>query len=376
MSRSDRGGRLGTMRSHLPGLPHAVAALVLVGAAIAACDDPLPTAAPPPVDTAELERAAERVDAAADRLDGAAEQLEEVVALGRSESGAIFINADALRLLALLSQLQVELRIIDALLDPPRDIRPNRWPLEPEDGAALGFASTRLFWIHHQLSTFAASPPELPPIFQDEEHLALLAELQGELQIIGRSAYAAWNAHEAGEPSAPAIRPPRDAQTGIDQLIDAVGAVLATDRTGAAVISGATWNAVNALERLGWAVSGTCSAWNCQGGHSYPLDAHRRALAVYSVAEFRAASSESRGYSSDAFDGTRCGRSVEDGRFALGQVSYLWLQYASRFRDAGFDYPQDGGFILNPSRRSIVSPSSLYRQALLICTLQVALSAD
>ena len=360
------------MRSHLLGLAHAIAALVLVGAAIAACDDPLPAAAPPPVDTAELERAAERVDTVADRLDEAAEQVEAAAALGRSETGAILINADALRLLALLSQLQVELRIIDALLDPPRDIRPSRWPLEPEDGAALGFASTRFFWIHHQLSTFAASPTELPPIFQDEETLTLLAELQGELQIIGRSAYAAWKAHEAGEPSAPAIRPTRDEQTRIDRLIEAVGAVLVTNGAGAAVIPGATWNVVNALERLGWAAHGNCSAWNCQGGHSYPLDAHRRALAVYSVAEFRAASSESRGYSSDAFDGTHCGGSVEDGRFALEQVSYLWSQYASRFRAAGFDYPQDGGLTLNPSRRSIVSPSALYRQALLVCTLQVA----
>lgn len=361
------------MRSHLLWRVSAITALIVAGAAIAACDDPLPTTVPPPVDTAELAQAAERVNTAADRLDEAAQQLEEAAALESSESDAIFINADALRLLALLSQLEIELRIIDALLDPPRDIRPSRWPLEPEDGAALGFASTRFFWLHHQLSTLAASPTESLPIFRDEENLVLFAELQGELQIIGRSAYAAWKAHEAGEPSAPATRSTTAARTRIKQLVETVGLLLATDRKGAAIVPGATWNAVNALERLSWAARANCSAWNCQGGHSYPLDLRRRALAVYSVAEFRSASSPARGYASDAFDHTRCGRSVADGRFALGEVSYVWSQYASRFRDADFDYPRDGGFILNLSPRSILSPSSLYRRALLTCTLQVAI---
>ena len=375
MSRSDRGGRPGAMRSQLLVMSCAIAALVVTGATIAACDDPVPTAAPSPVDTAELEQAAERVIAAADRLDGAAQQLGETAAIERSESDAIFINADALRLLALLSQLELEIRILDALLDPPRDIRPNRWPLAPEDGAALGFASTRFFWLHHQLSTFAASPAALLPIFQDEETFILLAELQGALQVIGRSAYAAWKAHEAGEPSAPATRPTTVAQTHINQLIETVGPLLATNRAGAAVIPGATWTAVNALERLDWAARANCSAWNCQGGHGYPLDLRRRALAVYSVAEFRSASSPARGYASDAFDHTRCGRSVADAGFALGEVSYVWSQYASRFRDAGFDYPRDGGLILNLSRSSILSPSSLYRRALLACTLSLAIGA-
>ena len=343
---------------------------LLAAAVAAACDDSIPAARPPTVDSAPLEDAAERVQAAASRLEAAS----------APQSDAIIINKDALRLLALLSQLQIELGIIDALINPPRDVRPSRWPLEPEDGAALGFASTRLFWIHHQLSTFA-SPTESLPIFQDEEFLALLAGLQGELQIIGRSAYAVWKAHEAGEPAAPATPPLTLERTGdiyqpqtrLDQLIEAVGAFLATNGVGAAAIPGATWNAVNALERLGWAARGNCFVWNCQGGHSYPLDLPRRTLAVYSVAEFRSASAEV-GYPGGTFDNAHCGRSVDDGRSTLWEASYLWSQYASQFRRAGFDYPQGGGLDLNPSPHSILSPSSLYSRVLLACTLSPALN--
>lgn len=341
---------------------------LLTAVAAAACADSIPAAQPPAVDSAPLDAAAERVQAAASRLEAAS----------APQSDAIIINKDALRLLALLSQLQIELGIIDALINPPPDIRPSRWPLEPEDGAALGFASTRLFWIHHQLPTFAASPTESLPILQDEETLALLAGLQGELQIIGRSAYAVWKAHEAGETAAPAIPPLTlertdiyQPQTRLDRLIEAVGAFLATNGAGATAIPGATWNAVNALERLDWAARGNCFVWNCQGGHSYPLDLPRRTLAVYSVAEFRSASAEV-GYPGGTFDNAHCGRSVDDGRSTLWQASYLWSQYASQFRRAGFDYPQGGGLDLNPSPHSILSPSSLYRQALLACALSLA----
>ena len=369
------------MQEALRTLPHRAAAAIalLILAAAAACADSIPAVQPPAVDSAPLEDAAERLQAAAERL----EELEETVARASPESNAIIINKDALRLLALLSQLQIELGIIDALINPPRDIGPSRWPLELEDGAALGFASTRLFWIHHQLSTFAASPTESLPMLQDKETLALLAGLQGELQIIGRSAYAVWKAHEAGETAAPATPPLTlertediyQPQTRIDQLIEAVGAFLATNGAGAAAIPGATWNAVNALERLGWAARGNCFVWNCQGGHSYPLDLPRRALAVYSVAEFRSASAEV-GYPGGTFDNAHCGRSVDDGRSTLWQASYLWSQYASQFRRAGFDYPQGGGLDLNPSPHSILSPSSLYRHALLACALQVAINAQ
>ena len=364
------------MQEALRNLPRrAAATIALLILATAACDDPIPAAQPPAVDSAPLEDAAERVQAAASRLEAAS----------APRSDAIIINKDALRLLALLSQLQIELGIIDTIIDPlpygalRRDSRPRQWPLEPEDGAALGFASTRFFWIHHQLSTFAASPAESLPILQEEETLALLAALQGELQIIGRSAYAVWKAHEAGQPTAPATPPLTlertediyQPQTRIDQLIEAVGAFLATNGAGAAAIPGATWNAVNALERLEWAARSNCFVWNCQGGHSYPLDLPRRALAVYSVAEFRSASAEV-GYPGGTFDNAHCGRSVDDGRSTLWQASYLWSQYASQFRRAGFDYPQGDGLDLNPSPHSILSPSSLYRQALLACTLQAA----
>ena len=340
---------------------------LLTAAVAVACADSIPAAQPPAVDSAPLEDAAARVQAAASRLESAS----------APRSDAIIINKDALRLLALLNQLQIELGIIDALINPPRDVRPSRWPLEPEDGAALGFASTRLFWIHHQLSTFASSPTESLPMLQDKETLALLAGLQGELQIIGRSAYAVWKAHEAGEPVAPATPPLTlertediyQPQTRIDQLIEAVGAFLATNGAGAAAIPGATWNAVNALERLDWAARGNCFVWNCEGGHSYPWDLRRRALAVYSATEFRSASTEVRGYSHDVLDDTRCGRSVDDGRFAVSAASSARSQQANSFRDADFT-PQDTW--RSPWHHSILSPSSLYRRLLLACTLQAA----
>lgn len=363
------------MQEALRNLPRrAAAAIALLILATAACNDPLPTAVPPAVDTAELERATERVQAAADRIDRAAQQLETA-----PESNAIIINKDALRLLALLSQLQIELGIIDALINPPLDIRPSRWPLEPEDGTALGFASTRFFWIHHQLSTFAASLTESLPILQDEATLALLAALQGELQIIGRSAYTVWKAHEAGQPTAPATPPLTlertddiyQPQTRIDQLIEAVGAFLATNRAGAAALPGATWNAVNALERLGWAARGNCFAWDCHGGSDFGdrINFRERVLAVYSAAEFRRASAEAWGYSGAAFDDAHCRRSVKDARSALSTASFTWSQYASRFRDVDFT-PRDDGLSTWP--QFVLSPSSLYRHALLTCTLSLA----
>ena len=370
------------MRGTLAWLLLRMGAVVLILAAgmAAGCDDAIPAVGPSVVDSAAVEDAAERVDGAADRIDRTAERLEAAATPNASESGAIIVNAEALRLLALLSQLAIEIRIIDALIDPPPHIRPRDWPLEREDGAALGFASSRLSWLELQLSGFVGSLAESPSVFGDEQILPALVELQAELARIERSAYVLWEAHDSGDPAAPATRRSTDAQTRIDRLIEAVGAFVATDRTGAAVIPGATWSAVNALERLDWAARGNCSEWNCQGGHSYPLDFRDRAFLVYSVAEFRSASSETSGYSSasgyssDGLDDAHCGRSVADGRFALWGISYVWSQYANRFRAAGFDYPRDG-LNLNLSRRSVLSPSSLYRRALLACTLRVAIGA-
>ena len=364
------------MRGTLAWLLLRMGAVVLILAAVVAagCDDAIPAVGPSVVDSAAVEDAAERVDGAADRIDRTAERLEAAATPNASESGAIIVNAEALRLLALLSQLAIEIRIIDALIDPLADSRPRDWPLEPEDGAALGFASSRLAWLELQLSGFVGSLAESPSVFGDEQILPALVELQAELARIERSAYVLWEAHDGGDPAAPGIRRSTVAQTRIDGLIEAVGAFLATDRTGAAVIPGAMWNAVNALERLGWAARGNCSVLGCQGGHGYPVDFRRRAFLVYSVAEFRSASIEARGYSSDGLDDAHCGRSVADGRFALGEVSYVWSLYASRFRAAGFDYPRDG-LNLNLSTRSVLSPSSLYRRALLACTLRVAIGA-
>ena len=348
--------------------------LILAAVVVAGCDDAIPAVGPSVVDSAAVEDAAERVDGAADRIDRTAERLEAAATPNASESGAIIVNAEALRLLALLSQLAIEIRIIDALIDPPSHIRPRDWPLEREDGAALGFASSRLAWLEIELSEFVGSLAESPSVFGDEQILPALVGLQAELARIERSAYVLWEAHDSGDPAAPATRRSTDAQTRIDGLIEAVGAFVATDRTGAAVIPGATWSAVNALEQLGWAAQGNCFVWSCQGGHLRPLDFRRRAFLVYSVAEFRSASIEARGYSSDGLDDAHCGRSVADGGFALEGIAYVWFQYANRFRAAGFDYPR-GGLYPNLSNRSVLSPSSLYRRALLACTLRVAIGA-
>ena len=214
-------------------LPHRAAAaiaLLTLAAVAAACNDSAPTAAPPPADTAELEQATERVEAAADKVDRGVEQLEATPVSDASEFDAILINAEALRLLALLSQIEIELDIIDALIDPRPDSRPGRWPLEPETAAALGFASSRLSDIYFQLSDFVSTLTEPPPTFENESILTPLTELQAELELIRDSISALWRAHEADEPSvAPATRPTTVARTRINRLIEALSAFLARE---------------------------------------------------------------------------------------------------------------------------------------------------
>ena len=201
---------------------------LLAAAALAACSAPPSAVQPPAVDSAPLEDAARRVQAAADRIDQTAEQLETAPAPDTSQLDTLFSNADALRLLALLSQIEIELNIIDALIDPRPDSRPGQWPLEPETAAALGFTSRRLGWISFHLSEFIRSLTEPPPVFEDESITTMLTELQTELRLIRTSARELWQAHESGEPSvAPATRLTTVARTRIDRLIEAVSAFLA-----------------------------------------------------------------------------------------------------------------------------------------------------
>ena len=201
---------------------------LLAAAALAACSAPSPAVQPTAVDPAPLEDAAERVQAAADRIDQTAEQLGTTPAPDTSQLDALFIKAEALRLLALLSQIEIELNIIDALIDPRPDSRPGQWPLEPETASALGFTSSRLGWINFQLSEFVRSLTEPPLVFEDESVTAMLTELQTELQLIRTSARELWQAHESSEPSvAPATRLTTVARTRIDRLIEAVSAFLA-----------------------------------------------------------------------------------------------------------------------------------------------------
>ena len=208
--------------------PGAAIAL-LVAATLVACADPVPTAAPPPVDTAELQDAAERVEAAADRVDRSVEQLEAGSASDVSQLDAIFIRSEALRLLALVSQIEIELDIVDAIIDPQPDSRPGRWPLEHENAVVLGFASSHLSDIYFQLSDLVRVLTESQPIFEDESILTMLAELQDEMQLIWVSAYELRDAHEAEEPLvAPATHLTTAARTRISRLIEALSALLAT----------------------------------------------------------------------------------------------------------------------------------------------------
>ena len=201
---------------------------ILALAVLAACDESDPAVQPPAVDSAPLQDAAERVQAAADRIDQTTEQLEAPSAPDTSQLDALFINAEALRLLALLSQIEIELNIIDALIDPRPDSRPGQWPLEPETASALGFTSSRLGWINFQLSEFVRALTEPPLVFEDESVTAMLTELQTELQLIRTSARELWQAHESSEPSvAPATRLTTVARTRITRLIEAVSAFLA-----------------------------------------------------------------------------------------------------------------------------------------------------
>ena len=203
---------------------------LLVVAVLAACDGSDPAVEPPAaIDSTGLQDAAQRVQAAADRIDRTTEQLEAPSAPDTSQLDALFINADALRLLALLSQIEIELNIIDALIDPRPDSRPGQWPLEPETANALGFTSSHLGWISFHLSEFARSLTEPPPIFEDEAILTPLTELQDELALIRDSVSALWRAYETGEPLvAPATRPTTVARTRINRLIEAVSAFLAS----------------------------------------------------------------------------------------------------------------------------------------------------
>ena len=221
------------MYGALSRLPHrAAAAIVLLtlAAVAAACNDSVPLATPPPADTAELEQAAERVEAAADRIDRGVEQLEAAPATDLSEFDAILIKTEALWLLALISQIEIELDIVDALIDRRPDSRPGRWPLEPETAAALGFTSSRLSDIYFQLADFVRMLTEPPPPFENESILTPLTELQAELELIRDSVSALWQAHEADEPSvAPATRPTTVARTRISRLIEALSAFLARE---------------------------------------------------------------------------------------------------------------------------------------------------
>ena len=203
--------------------------VLLPAAALAACDDPPPAAQPPAiVDSTGLQDAAQRVQAAADRIDQTAERLEAPSVPQVSEFEAHAVKVEALRLLALLSQIEIELNIIDAIIDPRPDSRPGQWPLEPETAAALGFTSSHLGWISFHLSEFVRSLTEPPPIFEGESITTMLTELQTELQLIRTSARELWQAHESGEPSvAPATRLTTVARTRITRLIEAVSAFLA-----------------------------------------------------------------------------------------------------------------------------------------------------
>ena len=201
---------------------------LLAAAALAACSDSTPAAQPPAVDSAPLQDAAQRVQAAAERIDQTAQQLEAPSTPDTSQFDALFINAEALRLLALLSQIEIELNIIDALIDPRPDSRPGQWPLEPETAAALGFTSSHLGWINFHLSEFARTLTEPPPVFKDESILTPLTELQAELKLIRDSVSALWRAYETAEPLvAPATRLTTVARTRITRLIEAVSAFLA-----------------------------------------------------------------------------------------------------------------------------------------------------
>ena len=202
---------------------------LLAAAVLAACSDSTPAVEPSTVvDSTELQDAAERVQAAADRIDQTAEQLGTTPVPDTSQLDALFIKAEALRLLALLSQIEIELNIIDALIDPRPDSRPGQWPLESETASALGFTSSRLGWINFQLSEFVRSLTEPPLVFEDESVTAMLTELETELQLIRTSARELWQAHESGEPSvAPATRLTTVARTRITRLIEAVSAFLA-----------------------------------------------------------------------------------------------------------------------------------------------------
>lgn len=341
----------------------AVSALLFAAATTACREDT------PPSEQAAgampLEDSVARLERTSDRLSEAADRIQE--SGGEREGSSTLIHVDVLRLLALLSQLQVELDIVHHLIDPKENGRPRHWPLNSDDGLALGYVSLRLSWIKIELSEYVEALVQESTIFSDESIISALAELMTELDHIHSSVWSLRHSHDEGAPMAPGTRPVRSAQTMIERLIDALGT--ATSPASAAV-DGRLWNSLQALERMQWAAKTSCSALGCFGDHDYAVpDPLTLGLLRYSSLEFEAGLQRALAFPRQKLRGPRCRLEVAHAETALWSVLTAWREM--------FEYAGDAPSRAEPPPRMPPSDATkslihLFRGALMRCSIEVA----
>ena len=310
---------------------------------------------------ARLEQASQRLSSAADRVEEQRNPAAEPSAL---------VQPDALRLLALLSQLQVELDIVHRLIDPDVNGRPRHWPLNPEDELALTYVSLRLTWINVGLSEYLERVLDQGAVFTDESTLSALAELMTELDHIHRSVWGLRHAHAEGTPIAPATRSVRAAQAAIDDVIRSLSSAAPQAST---TSQRTPWASLHALERLQWAAETSCSALGCFADHAVTeLDPRTLGLLRYSSLEFDAAHQRTLAFPRQDLRGSRCRFRVAQAETAVGWAVSEWRAVFEHVRSRDIN---ESDPISLPGSDATKSLIHLFREVLLDCSGEVAPSA-
>ena len=277
-----------------------------------------------------LEEVVARLERTGQRLDSAAATIEQ----GQKSQAqpTTPFHPDALRLLALLSQLRVELDIVHRLIDPDVNGRPRSWPLSPDDELALTYTSSRLTWINVGLSEFLERVVEHGEVLTDESALSVLAELMTELDQLHSSVWELRHAHSEGTPIAPSMRPIRPAQAAIDELIEAVNS---TPPQASTLTRRLPWGSLLALERLQWAAFTGCSALGCFADQAVAEpDLLTSGLLRYSSLEFDAAHQRSLAFPRARLADPRCRHYLAQAENVLWWVTSEWRAMFQDVRDS------------------------------------------
>lgn len=344
-------------------------AWLVVGAALiamtsSACTDQ-PEASEQDGDGEALEQAVARLEQASQRLSSAADGIEKQ--RNPAAEPLALVHPDALRLLALLSQLQVELDIVHRLIDPDVNGRPRHWPLNPEDELALTYVSLRLTWINVGLSEYLERVVDQGAVFTDESTLSALAELLTELDRIHRSVWELRHAHDEGTPIAPATRPVRAAQAAIDDVIRSLNSAAPQKSTTSHRLP---WNSLHALERMHWAAETSCSALGCFADHAVSeLDLRTLGILRYSSLEFAAAHQRALAFPRDDLRGPRCRFLVAQAETALWWAASEWHAVFEHVRNSAANEGAPGRMPRSDATKSLIH---LFREVLINCSGEVA----